>query len=151
MSTNDTIIKDKPLENVFFYHVERMMRKVKTYTLDEFKANQFPVTKDQWVILKRISEINGSTQKEIANSTFKDPAALTRILDLLEKKGLINRQSSSEDRRVFEIHLTVEGNRLVNRMIPVVQEIRSKALAGLGDEEKALVQNVMNKICFNLD
>ena len=136
MSTiDDNITEDEALQNVFFFLIERMMKSVKEYTLAQFREHQFPVTKDQWVILKRISEIDGSTQKEIAESTFKDPAALTRILDLLEKKGLVRRHNSELDRRTFSISMTVEGRRLVNKMIPVVQEIRAKALKSVSQKE----------------
>lgn len=142
---------DIELKEVFFFHIEKMMRLVKDYTLSQFKAHDFPVTKDQWVILKRISEINGSNQKEIADSTFKDPAALTRILDLLEKKGYVRRSPSIEDRRTFEVNLTVDGRRLVNKMIPVVQEIRAKALQGISKEQEAQLKGIMQKMQSNFE
>jgi len=144
-------MKDIELDDVFFFHIDKMMKIVKEYTLSEFKSHGFPVTKDQWVILKRISEINGSNQKEIADSTFKDPAALTRMLDILEKKGFVKRQLSTEDRRTFEIHLTVDGSRLVNRMIPVVQGIRAKALQGITNGEEQQVREVMKKMYSNFN
>ncbi len=142
-------MKDIALEEVFFFHIDRMMKAVKEYTLQQFKENNFPVTKDQWVILKRIAEVNGSSQKAIADSTFKDPAALTRILDILVKKSLVKRSPSAEDRRTFEINLTVDGSRLVNRMIPIVQEIRKKALSGVSLEEEEEVKRVMKKMYEN--
>lgn len=142
-------MKDIKLDEVLFFHIEKMMKRVKEYTLQEFKAHQFPVTKDQWVILKRIADDEGSNQKEIAESTFKDPAALTRILDLLEKKKLVKRQNSPSDRRTFMISLTVEGKRLVNKMIPVVQEIRKKAMQGINKEEEEMTKTIMQKITNN--
>jgi len=143
------LMKDKALDEIVFYHIEKMMRTVKEYTVAQFKANGFPVTKDQWVILKRIAEINGSTQKEIAETTFKDPAALTRILDLLEKKNLVRRQSNAADRRTFEVHLTVEGSRLVTKMTPVVQEIRSKAMKNISKAEEANLKATLLKMNDN--
>ena len=143
-------MRDIELEKVFFYQMEKMMKVVNDYTLTVFKENNFPVTKDQWVILKKVSESAGSTQKHIADSTFKDPAALTRILDLLVKKGFVQRQSSMEDRRAFEIGLTVDGSRLVNRMTPIVQEIRAKALAGISEEEERAVGNILEKMRQNI-
>jgi len=142
-------MKDINLNDVFFFQIERMMRAVKDYTLSEFKKHKFQVTKDQWVILKRISEVDGNNQKEIADSTFKDPAALTRILDLLEKKGLVKRETDSSDRRTFTVHLTVEGSRLVARMTPIVQNIRSKALKGISKNEEHQMKEVMKKIVSN--
>lgn len=144
-------MQDIKLDEVLFFHIEKMMRSVKDHTLKVFREHQFPVTKDQWVILKRVSDEEASTQKDIADSTFKDPAALTRILDLLEQKKLVKRQSSPSDRRTFEISLTVEGRRLVNKMIPVVQEIRSKAMKGISKQEEEKVKEVMLKMQQNFE
>ncbi len=151
MSNIDKIISDEKLNDVFFFLIDRMMKRVKEYTLSNFKENEFNVTKVQWVILKRIAEKNGSTQREIAETTFKDPAALTRILDILEKKQLVKRMASEGDRRSFEVHLTVSGSRLVNRMIPVVQDIRSKALQNVSVEELDMVKTVMKKMYNNFE
>lgn len=144
-------MQDKPLNAVLFFHIERMMKAVKEHTLKEFREHKFPVTKDQWVILKRVADEDGSNQKEIANSTFKDPAALTRILDILTKKGFVRRQASSEDRRTFEIFLTVDGKRLVNKMTPVVQQIREKALQGVSVKEEGMMRNILIKMYQNFD
>lgn len=143
-------MNDVDLDQVFFFHVERMMKAVNEHTLAVFKENKFPVTKDQWVILKKVSEGKEKTQKEIADSTFKDPAALTRILDLLEKKGFVQRKASADDRRSFEIQLTVDGSRLVNRMLPFIQEIRAKALENVSEEEEAGAREVLEKIYGNM-
>ena len=70
-------INDQPLENVLFFTIDRMMRRSKEITLQIFKEHQFPVTVDQWILLKRISEQNGLSQRTLADSTFKDPAAVT--------------------------------------------------------------------------
>ena len=144
-------MKDIELEKAFFYQIDKLMKAVNDYTLAVFKENKFPVTKDQWVILKKVSESMGSTQKQIADSTFKDPAALTRILDLLVQMGFVQRKSSMEDRRAFEIILTVDGSRLVNRMTPIVQEIRTKALAGISEEEEQVARNVLEKMRHNFN
>lgn len=142
-------MSDIPLQDVIFFPIEQMMRSVKDYTLAEFKINKFPVTKDQWIILKRISEINGSTQREIAETTFKDPAALTRILDLLEAKNLVRRSESIEDRRTFSVELTVDGNRLVSKMTPIVQAIRAKAIKGVSIQEQKQLRVIMKKMSSN--
>lgn len=143
-------MSDTPLHDVIFFPIEKMMRKVKDYTMAEFKKNNFPVTKDQWIILKRVSEINGSTQREIAETTFKDPAALTRILDLLEKKGLVKRMNSDEDRRSFIVELTVDGSRLVQKMTPVVQSIRKKAIRGISTTDQEKLKQLMEKMTENI-
>ena len=90
-----SIIDDIQLSDVIYFLTERMMRQAKEVTKVHFKENGFGVTLDQWLVLKRISEVPGIAQIDIANSTFKDPAAVTRILDILERKALVERQAKT--------------------------------------------------------
>ena len=87
MSTIDSVINDKKLEEVVYFLAERMMRRAKEYSKKQFKKEKIDLTIDQWVVLKRISEDVGISQVEIATTTYKDPAAVTRILDILVKKS----------------------------------------------------------------
>lgn len=48
------------------------------------------------------------SQKELSKLTEKDQATLTRIIDLLEKKKLIQRRINEQDRRSFILHVTDE-------------------------------------------
>ena len=150
MSAVIRIMGEDDPEEVIFSLIEHMMKKVRENILAQFKKHQFPVTRDQWIIIKQLSEMNGTTQKELAAYTLKDPAALTRILDLLEKKGLVQRRSNHKDRRTFKIYLTVEGSRLVNKMTPVVQEIKKMALNGISKKDIAVMENSLKKMHSNL-
>lgn len=143
-------IKDQPLETILFYSIDRMVRRSKEVTIRIFKENGFPVTVDQWILLKRIGEQDGLSQRELADTTFKDPAAVTRIIDILEKKQLMVRVRHPEDRRTHQIHLTPAGFSLVQKMTPVVQEIRSLAFGEISEQDLAITQKTVNQMYKNL-
>ena len=149
MSIIDEVIKDKKLDEVVYFLAERMMRRAREYSKQQFKKENVDLTIDQWVILKRVSEEIGISQIEIASSTYKDPAAVTRILDILVKKGFVKRMSKPDDRRAFEIHLTKEGALLVNKVIPLAQETRERGLEGLNDRELKILKKALKKIHDN--
>ena len=149
MSIIDEVIKDKKLDEVVYFLAERMMRRAREYSKQQFKKENVDLTIDQWVILKRVSEEIGISQIEIASSTYKDPAAVTRILDILVKKGFVKRMSKPDDRRAFEIHLTKEGALLVNKIIPLAQETRERGLEGLNDRELKILKKALKKIHDN--
>lgn len=149
MSINDESFKDKKLEEVVYFLAERMMRRAREYSKQQFKKEKIDITIDQWVVLKRISEEVGISQVEIANTTYKDPAAITRILDILVKKELVNRMAKFDDRRAFEIHLTKKGAALVSRATPLAQEIREKGLRGLSERETKVLTKALKKIYDN--
>jgi DNA-binding MarR family transcriptional regulator len=138
-----------PVKNIVL-ELERTLYLIKSKSLAVFKEKNFPISRDQWMILERIAEEEGSNQKDIAKDTFKDPAALTRMLDILVHKGFAKRQASKIDRRTFDIYLTVEGNRLVNRMRISLQELTKNISQILTkDEQKnltATLTKVQNKL-----
>jgi MarR family transcriptional regulator, organic hydroperoxide resistance regulator len=139
------------LDSVLYFLSERMMRRVKEYSKAAFAAQGFDISIDQWVVLKRISEEQGISQVELANATFKDPASVTRILDILEKKGWTERQTDNQSRRAYKICLTAEGVKLVAQMLPLVQSIRVKGLENLTEEEIETAKAVLKKMYTNFD
>ena len=97
--------QDIPLEEILFFHVERMMKKAKDTTVATFKREGIDITKDQWVILKAISEQAGMTQVELSAHTYKDPASIKRSLDILLEKGYIDKKTSPTDAKAL-LHIS---------------------------------------------
>lgn len=126
--------------------IEKTLHLIKNETLAIFRENDFPVSKDQWMILERVAEEEGSNQKAIARDTYKDPAALTRMLDLLVDKGFVQRKPSKSDRRTFDIYLTVEGNRLVNRLSPILDAFNVRIEKNLTKEDGKSLLHLLDKL-----
>jgi len=114
------------------------------------ELKDFNITTEQWGILNELYKQDRCNQKELANRCYKDQAALTRILDILEKRGLINREKSLNDRREFLIIITSEGKLLVDQIRPHVQETIKKTHAMLSDEERSIVKDLLKKLSANL-
>lgn len=77
------------------------------------KLRDFDITTDQWIILRKIALDSGKyNQRELADSCFKERAAITRMIDLMEKKQLIYRSNSPTDRREYLLYITDEGRNL---------------------------------------
>jgi DNA-binding MarR family transcriptional regulator len=145
------ILKNDRIDNVIYFIMDRTYRKSRQYSMQRIAAAGFDVTLDQWVVVLKVSENPGISQKEVADSTFKDAATLTRIIDLLEKKGYIERLRSPHDRRKFELHLTEEGHRLVTELRPLVHEIREIGTEGIKKEDLETAKRVLNQMFSNFD
>jgi MarR family transcriptional regulator, organic hydroperoxide resistance regulator len=139
------------LDEVIYFLCERMMRRARDYSKAAFAAQGFDISIDQWVILKRISEAEGISQVDLANATYKDPASVTRILDILEKKGWAERQADENSRRAYKIYLTTEGAKFVAQMLPLVVDIRQKGAENLTAEEIQTTKIALKKMYASLD
>ena len=78
---------------------------------------------------------------EIASRMITRDPDVTRLLDRMEKRGLISRSRESRDRRLVLARIAPEGLKLVNRLDEPVQKIHRKQLGHMGkDRLQALAE-----------
>jgi DNA-binding MarR family transcriptional regulator len=135
----------------YSFLLDRTARKVKQYAQQQFKTGEFDVTVDQWLVLKNLSENELLSQTELANLVFKDHPTLTRIIDLLCKKGYVERVPHPQDRRSFQLHLTAAGLAKVKDLRPKILEIREKAWENLTGKDFEEFKRILDTIYQNLD
>jgi DNA-binding MarR family transcriptional regulator len=112
------------------------------------KEQGFDITPEQYGILMLLREEEGLSQKEIGDVLFKDKPNISRMLDALERKRLILRQST--DRRTFAIFLTEGGKKLAEEILPIKLQLEKKALNGLLAREIEALESIINKIYGNI-
>jgi DNA-binding MarR family transcriptional regulator len=87
---------------------------------------------------------------EIANRMITRDPDVTRLLDRLEKRGLIARWRETKDRRMVLARITAEGFKLLARLDEPVQETHRRQLGHLGKERlralAALLEAVRAKV-----
>ncbi len=76
----------------------------------------------------------GLPSGEIASRMITRDPDVTRLLDRMEKRGLISRSRESRDRRLVLARITPEGLKLVNRLDEPVQKIHRKQLGHMGKD-----------------
>ena len=139
--------EDKPLEEIYFFWMDRAMKAQRKATGRMFKELGIKLTPDQWIILKSLNEQSHQTQRQLAEAVSKDPASITRTLDLLQNEQLIERKQV--DRRTFTVLLTKKGKALVERVIPKAVSYRKKGIEGISDKEMKTFEMVLKTIYNN--
>ncbi len=114
------------------------------------KNQNIDVTPEQWAILNRLNEKSGLTQKEVARLTFKDNANITRMVDKLEKKGLVIRHADANDRRSWNLSITPKGVEIRDLVEPLAVNILNKISKGISEKEMHLYNTISKKIIDNL-
>lgn len=67
--------------------------------------------------------------RDLADAVACDASYITAIVDRLETGRLVERRASATDRRVKEIALTAEGQRLANRLAEIFDSAPAQLLA----------------------
>ena len=110
----------------------------------------YGLTLEQFHLLKNMSRENGLSQRELGELVNKSPANITRILDRLEAKSLINRRNSPDDRRSSQVLLTQEGHALVRQGTSILELFSERITKGIDQEEQRRTKETLRKIEQNL-
>lgn len=83
---------------------------------------QHELTEQQWRVLRALIETDGIEVTALADSCFVLMPSLSRILATLEKRGLIDRNTVSSDRRRATIAITGRGKKLFTKIAPEAEK-----------------------------
>ena len=139
------------LDDSVGYTVNIIANLLKRELNEEFKREGIDVLAEQWALLLRLQERADINQLELARATSRDNASVTRSLAVLEKKQLIQRRQSDQDRRDKYLALTPAGQELVPRMVLCAQQVLERATKGLTTDEIATFNQLVKKMTDNLN
>ncbi len=134
----------------YSFMLDRTSKRVKQYAQKQFNTEDFDITVDQWLVLKNLNADNDQNQSQLAQLMEKDNPTLTRILDLMVKKNLVERKPDAGDRRSFIVHLTELGEQKQKEWAPKVEEIRMKAWENLNEQDFKDLKRILNTIYESL-
>lgn len=125
------------VDNAIGFWIHRVYQASRNEMFRLFRQAGEEVTPEQWAVLIRLWERNGRPQSDLSDSTFRDRPTMSRILDVMEERGLLQRRVDKDDARVRLVFLTRKGRELERKLVPIVKDIVERMTAGI--EDKALV------------
>ena len=99
------------------------------------KLQPFGVTPIQYSLLKCLWEEDTQTPTQLAQTLQVDSSTVTGLLERLERKQLIVRRYSREDRRSVFVCLEEEGRKLQAGIEEAIREANVAVTAGMTEEE----------------
>ena len=138
-------------EDSIGYVINRAALRLKLELQRAFKANGFDLSAEHWAVLNCLWENEGISQTEIATRIAKDKTNLTRILDVMEKNGLIRRDNHESDRRSYRIFITPKTLKMREKLTSIAVKVNENAKNGLSAADKREIIRIMNIISSNLE
>lgn len=149
MNVNDP--KDlASIDNTMVPCVGRTMKFMDGFVNMKLKEFGIELSRKQFVILKILRSGGPLPQNDLAFITDRDKASLTRFINTLEKKNLVARIPSSEDKRINLIHLTKQGEKMMEDTWPRIRQLIEKMQEGISPEEQRIVIDVLNRVQENI-
>lgn len=137
--------------NQYSLILDRTARRVKQFAQASFSTHGIDLTVDQWSVIKTLYEHQDLTHKDLSEKCGKDQPTMTRIVDLLLKKGYVQRIVHPNDRRSLHIQLTEAGQKQAKSLAPLVKDFRMKAWENLTEEDFENFTRILNTIYNNLE
>ncbi|HZR35984.1 MAG TPA: MarR family transcriptional regulator [Nevskia sp.] len=104
------------------------------------------LTFTQYAVLMSVRDGIALNPKDLCIQLRHDSGALTRLLDQLESRGLVERHRSVEDRRAIEVHLTAAGEEALRTVIPLVVNRINSVLKDFSHAEVDELLRLLNKL-----
>ena len=115
--------------------------------LDEELA-PFDITAAQYVILVNLAH-GVDSASGLCKGVSYDPGAMTRMIDRLERKGLVRRVRSPEDRRVVNLALTEEGKAVYPKLVASAAAATNRRLRGFTKAEAQQLERLLQRMLAN--
>jgi MarR family transcriptional regulator for hemolysin len=134
----------------FGFRVARIARRLRQAVDGELGA--YGLTEATWRPLAYVGRLgDGVRQRELAAALGIEGPSLVRLLDSLERRGLIERREHEGDRRVRGIYLTPPGRELQRRVLRISDSIVQRLLAAADQDDLAACDRLFSNIERALD
>ncbi len=108
------------------------------------------ISPEQWSVIFRVVENDGISQKELADSTYKDQGNLTRMIDKLVEKDYLYRKSDDSDRRAIQLFATDKSKSLVEDVIPISNLYNEQLTKDFSENEQVKLIELLNRVYNNI-
>lgn len=125
--------------------------KLKQYTTQMLRHNNVGLTPEQFLLMDLLWNQGPSSQQNLADNMQKDKNSITKLVDALEKKGLVARERNSDDRRSNTVVLTQTGSAMKDEAKEAGISMLDKMLDGISDKELRKFLKTLGKMSDNMD
>ena len=112
---------------------------------------KYGVTADQFVLLATLARGDALTQRELARRMPSDPSTVRAMLVLLEKQGLVLRDSHPSDSRARTAALTAAGKRKFQQVFKAGESIRQQMFEAIQPGEGEVLTRLLHQVAESLN
>ncbi|HID39421.1 MAG TPA: MarR family transcriptional regulator [Calditrichaeota bacterium] len=143
MPLNDSFTQSFP------YIIHQLYRLIHLHINRAFVRSGYDISFDQFLVMVFLWQREGRTQQELSKLTSKDKASITRLIDGLVRRGLVERIPAEYDRRSKLIYLTRKGKSIQPGCYTDGQQSRERLVEGISTENLEITRRTLLKMVDN--
>lgn len=100
----------------------------------------------QWRVLCTIGAEGPMTAQDIVSLSAMDKVAVSRAIQVLRKRGIVQRLRSKRDSRAYDLQLTSHGRAMYNDIIAMALDYQAKLLSGFPVQDRKVLIALLDAI-----
>jgi len=137
-----------PLDSYLPYLLNRAGARIAASFSEEVRP--LGATLQMWRVLAALRERDGRRMGDLSETTSIEVSTLTRLVDAMEKNGLVARRRDAGDARAVAPHVTPAGRRLTRRLLPIAERYERVALDGFSAAETSALKSALRRLYDNM-
>lgn len=138
-----------PLDGYLPYLLNRAGARIAAAFSEEVRP--LGATLQTWRVLAALHERDGRRMGDLSETTSIEVSTLTRLVDGMEKKGLVARRRDAADARAVTLHATPAGRRMTRIILPIAARYEKVALLGFSEAEATVLKTALRRLFDNMD
>ena len=103
------------------------------------RARSHGMTRAQWGILIWLERQPGISQKELAELLEVEPITVARLVDRLERRGMVERRPDPRDRRIWRLHLLLPAHLVLREINQQRSEMAATLTGGIDSDNLTIM------------
>lgn len=122
------------------HHVQNMARVLRPFDCSPL----------MWRVLSILADQDGHSVSELAELSVIERSNLSKLLDGMERDGLIERDAPDGDKRKTVVFISEQGRKLFDKSLPAVLHYYARFLTAISPSEMNIFMTVLKKIKSNV-
>ncbi|MCK9916379.1 MarR family winged helix-turn-helix transcriptional regulator [Microbacteriaceae bacterium K1510] len=114
------------------------------------RLRRHAVTIPRWRVLLVLTNFDGLSIGELAERTIISQPVLSRVVDQMERDGLVKRRVSRRDTRRIEVYLTAHGRQIYRDVSPAAALHAEQIVMSLSKTEQKQLRALLRQVTENL-
>ncbi|GIX34777.1 MAG: MarR family transcriptional regulator [Lysobacteraceae bacterium] len=111
-----------------------------------FYRHRFGLSVTEWRAMAVLGRFPGASGMDVAERTAMDKVAVSRAVNALIQRGLVQRVFDPNDRRRSVLSLSERGQEVYDQVAPLALRLEASLLDALDEDERALLWRVLDKL-----
>jgi DNA-binding MarR family transcriptional regulator len=136
------------LDDFLPYLMNRIVNRMNQSLADDLKAIGHNV--QAYRVLAILTARDGRSINELAVYSVTEQPTLSRIVERMARRGLVERRQGTADARRVQVFLTDDGRKAYNDILPLALKHYDRAMAGMGAADRKDLARLLHRLLDNV-